>query len=238
MDKDELLGVVFVVVIGIIILIVVLVRSNLINFIVRLFVRTKKNELNFFRQYILSRDYSTINKFRRIHIEKVIERFKKNKTSNYINIRSFFNGSHYPFYDLDDDTKLQLFKKIYAATPYVIFQSSKNNFWGIVDLPQKDIKKILTDHNWNICNDSKYVNYSRHHKALCIRGLYKNMDRKPILIKENKNLSKTFRLFVDKLVTYYSKESLEISVIKYQNPEMLIRFNRKRKLKLLNEKEN
>jgi len=238
MDKQVVLAIIIISIVLMVVLIVVLFRSNLINFIAKFFVKTRKNELSFFRQYEISLDYSKLNRFRRISIEKLLKIFKKHTTgSTKVNIRMIFNGNYYASYDLDLQSKLTLFKQVYSATPYVLFKSSEGKHWGLVDIPYKKLKDIFVDHNWNICNDQQYVSYTKHHRLLVIRGLYKNFDRKPTHIYTNKILSKNFQLFIDKLVTYYSKEGLEMSILKYQDPEMLIKFNRKRKLELLNEKE-
>lgn len=63
------------------------------------------------------------------------------------------------------------------------------------------------------------------------------MDRKPVLYYEHGNLSKNFKLFVEKVIKYYNNEGFELSVIRYKDPSMLIKFNRKRKLQILQNKE-
>jgi len=44
--------------------------------------------------------------------------------------------------------------------------------------------------------------------------------------------------FIDKLDTYYNKEGLELSVLRYKDPTMLIKYNRRRKLQQLKDLEN
>ena len=90
---------------------------------------------------------------------------------------------------------------------------------------------MFYDHNWKICNDEKYISFCRAHNVLIIRGIYETEARKPNLYHINGNLSKNFQLFIDKMVIYYSKEGLELSVLRYKEPAMLVKFNRKQKLK-------
>ena len=66
-----------------------------------------------------------------------------------------------------------------------------------------------------------------------IRGLYENKEKKPVLYEINGNLSKNFQLFIDKLRIYYNREGFELSVLRYNDPSLLLRFNRKRKLEIL-----
>ena len=233
MDENKIFVLIMLSIIMIIGIFSIILTSNFLNFIKKIIVKTRKNELIFYREYMVASGYSIKSKFGKINIKKAIKIFKKNKNdSNNIGILSKFNGFYYPFHDLDNINDLKLFKKLYSANPYVIFKSSSDDrYWGIVDFQNKKIKNILLEHNWGICNDSEYVKYSEHYKLIIIRGLYKNFDRKPVLFKINNKPSKNFQLFIDKLVSYYNKEGLELSVLKYQNPEMLIKFNRKRKLK-------
>jgi len=205
------------------------------------FFKIKKDELLFLKQYTLESGYSVVHKFTYKKIEKIIFIFKKNiRYFNDVNIESKFNKKYYPVFDLDEPGQLILFKKLYASSPYVLFQSSTtrgeftDHYWGIVDAPYKKIENILHDHNWKICNDGNFVSFCDAHRKLMIRGLYESEDRKPKLYAINRNLSKNFQLFIDKVCIYYNKEGLELSVLRYKNPEMLIKFNRKRKLKKLN----
>jgi hypothetical protein len=148
-----------------------------------------------------------------------------------ISIESKLNSFYYPIFDLDNLTHFNLFEKLYSPNSYVLFRSSENHYWGIVDAPYKKITTIFNDFNWKICNDLNYVNFCKSYNRLPIRALYENKNRKPRLYKIHGNLSKNFQLFIDNLCIYYNKEGLELSVLKYKNPEMLIHFNRKLKLK-------
>ena len=215
-----------------------------ISFIVYLlnkinFRRTKPNEVIYYRGY-LGGDYGSTEKHRRTNLHKLILKFKKETTiSDNVSISSKFNNLHYPVFDLDNQKDYDFFKELYVANSYVIFRSSKEfddeHYWAIVDSPQKDIKNILQDKNWKICNDSNYVRFSTHQKKMFIRGLYKNLVRKPIQIDIHGKISKNLKLFIDKVITYYNKEGLVLSVLKHKDPTMLIRYNRKIKLRILNE---
>lgn len=197
------------------------------------------DSLHFLRQYTHYGTYSHDERFKKEPLSKIIETFRMMvKNDGGVNIESKFNGFFYPMFDLDQVKHLELFKKLYASTPYVIFKSSTDHYWGILDIPTKNLVDIFYDHNWKICNDQKYINFSREHKKLLIRGLYETEERKPRIFETNGNLSKNFQLFIDKLSIYYSREGLELSVLRYQDPTMLIKFNRRRKLKQLKDYEN
>lgn len=205
-----------------------------------MFIRAKNDELSFLRQFTYYGSYSYHDKFARESIDKILMKFRKMTTNNdsNVSIESIFNKNYYPTFDLDNTIHLDLFKKLYAATPYALFLSSKSDendhYWAIVDYPYKKIEDIFYDATWKICNDPKYVSYCRNHNRLFIRGIYENKNRKPSLYETKGNLSKNFQLFIDKLSIYYNREGLEVSVLRYKDPEMLINYNRKRKLQQLN----
>ena len=189
------------------------------------------NELTFWRQYLHSGDYHPDDRLRKESIEKILDKYR-----NYIiQVESKFNDIYYAVFDLDTQEHRILFEKLYSANSYVLFMSSEEHFWGIVDMPYTKKYDIFMECNWKICNDSKYVNFAVDKKLLLMRGLYENKERKPHLVKINGNLSENFQLFIDKLSTYYDKEGFEMSVLRYKDPEMLIKYNRKRKLQKIND---
>jgi hypothetical protein len=192
-----------------------------------------KNELVFYRQYITYGAYSESNKYKKQKISDIIYYFRKHTNNNGVFIESKFNEFFYPLYDLDNIENLDLFKKLYSKDNYVIFRSSVDHYWVILDSPTKKIDDIFCDTIWKTCNDQKYVMFSSEVNGLFIRGLYENENRKPYIFETNGNLSKNFQLFVDKLTNYYSNEGLELSVLRYKDPDLLIKFNRKTKLKKL-----
>lgn len=213
------------------------------------FKKVDKNELSFLRQYIYIGDYNEDNIWVKNDLSKILQRFRRETfNTNTIFIESKFNNLYYPFFDLDTEENLQLFKELYKDQPYVIFKSSsisqpelykspieRDNFWAILDIPYKKLDTIFTNHNWKICNDHKYVEFSKSKKYLAMRGLYEDEKRKPFILEQNGTLSKNLQLFIDKLTKYYSREGLELSVLRYRDPRMLIKFNRKNKLKQINE---
>lgn len=193
------------------------------------------NELTFYRAYEYFGEYSSEQKNIIENIDVVLSNFRKtDSTTDMVLIESKFHNNYYTFFDLDSDKDLELFKKLYADTPYVIFMSSYDRYWGILDIPYKELNDIFLDTNWKVCNDAKYVSYSKKHNALFIRGLYETEARKPHLFETNGILSDNFQLFIDKLNKYYNKEALELSVLRYKDPTLLVKFSRKRKLQQIN----
>jgi len=197
------------------------------------------DELRFYRQYKYYGSYSSGDRRKREKLSEIIDYFRKSiKNDCGVNIESNFNGLIYPVFDLDSQEKLDLFKNLYSTDTYVIFRSSQDHYWGILDSPTEKIEEIFYDHNWKTCNDQQYVEFSREYEKLYLRGIYENEDRKPRIFETNENLSKNFQLFINKLSIYFSKEGLELSVLRYKDPTLLIKFNRKLKLKQLNENED
>ena len=190
-----------------------------------------KDTLCFLEQYTYYGGYSSVERYMISFLDSIISRYKEMTNNNgIVNIESKFNNANYAVFDLDTQEHLDLFKTIYASTPYALFKSSTNHYWGIVDFPYDRIQQIYIDHNWKVCNDQKYVEFTRKHDRMTIRGLYENDQRKPHLYEIHGNLSQNFKLFIDKLCIYYNKEGLELSVLRYKDPILLIKFNRKRKL--------
>ena len=198
-----------------------------------------QDTLSFYEQYTHYGSYSNDERFRPQYLDKILDTFRNNvKSDKAVSIESRLNNIHYAVFDIDSREQYDLFKKIYAATSYTIFTSSHEHYWGILDIPFKNINEIFTEPNWKVCNDQNYVSFCMSHDKIFIRGLYENNNRKPVLYETNGKLSKNFQLFIDKLDTYYNREGLELSVLRYKDPTMLIKFNRRRKLQRLKELEN
>lgn len=204
----------------------------------------KKDELVYYRQFKHYNTYSTSDRFVKETIDTISSKFK-NSTHiiDGININSKFNGIYYTVFDLDTEEKYLLFKRLYAANSYAIFCSSRKtddglterlHYWALLDLPYDNISDIFQETNWKICNDTNYVSFCVHHGVLFLRGLYETKYRKPNLYETNGKLSENFQLFIDKLSMYYNKEALELSVLKYGDKELLIKYNRIRKIQELN----
>ena len=198
-----------------------------------------QDTLSFYEQYTYYGSYSNDEKFRPRYLDTILNIFRNASTpSGSVSIESKFNNIHYAVFDLDSREQYNLFKKIYSATPYVIFQSSYEHYWAILDVKFKNRNEIFIEPNWKVCNDQNYVSFCRSHDSIFIRGLYETLDRMPTLYETNGTLSLNFQLFVDKLYYYYNKEGLELSVLRYKDPTMLIKFNRRRKLQQLKDFEN
>jgi hypothetical protein len=198
-----------------------------------------RDTLSFFEQYTYHGEYSNYERFRPRYLDKIFDIFR-NEPSCYksVSIESKFNKINYAVFDLDSREKYNLFKKIYSASSYAIFQSSHEHYWAILDYPYAKISEIFVEPNWKVCNDQNYVSFSMKQYKMLIRGLYENFERKPNLYETNGKLSKNFQLFIDKLYFFYNKEGLELSVLRYKDPTMLIKFNRRRKLQQLKDFEN
>ena len=221
---------------------------------------TLKDSLLFIRQYKYNHTYGFDIKYTRESIETIINKYKSNIENKYgVSIESEFNGINYAVFDLDNKYHLNLFERLYSNVPHVIFISSRicvdntesltpgfhpynvlhdedlEHYWGIVDIPYNKKQDIYQDHNWKVCNDQEYIKFCMNYNSIRLRGLYENENRKPKLEKTCGKLSKNFKLFIDKLTTFYNNEGLELSVLRYKDPSLLIKYNRKIKLKNLND---
>jgi hypothetical protein len=194
----------------------------------------EKNNLSFFEEYDYSYNYFSEKRMRPQYLHKILDSFKtKTNVDGLVTIESKFNNIHYAIFDLDSGDNLVLFRHLYQDTPYALFYSSADHYWGIIDLPFNNIKDIFYDTNWKVCNDQNYVSFSRRSELLLLRGVYETEDRKPKLHSTKGIFSKNFQLFIDKLCIYYNNEGLEFSVLRFKDPKMLIKFNRRRKLQQL-----
>lgn len=183
-------------------------------------------------------------KLKKYTIEKLIDIFKiGNWHNNGIVIESKFNNIIYPVFDLDDKKKLELFYKIYNEVPYIIFQTSNNHYWAILD-EANDINNIFNNTKWLTCNDTKYIKYCKKTKKITIRGLYKTFITKPTIIKRHSTFSDNFDKFINKLSNFYDEEGLELSVLYHKTTELILKYGknlkyvRKKKLEKLKEIEN
>lgn len=200
---------------------------------------TIDNELRFYRQYQYSGAYSNEDRRKREKLSQILDYFRRSvKNEGGVNIEAKFNGLIYPVFDLDNQEQFELFKKLYSTETHAIIRSSTEHYWGILDAGTEKIEEIFYNPNWKSCNDQQYVEFSREFKTLYLRGIYQTADRKPRIYETNGTLSKNFQLFIDKLIIYYNKEGLELSVLRYKDPKLLIKFNRKGKLKQIQENEN
>lgn len=205
---------------------------------------TNNNELSFQLHYKVSDGYGSCEKSKSESIDKIINLFRtanKFQKTQGLTIESKMNDLYYPMFDLDSKSKCELFKTLYVDTTYIIFSSSYNNntlddnldchYWGFIDNSHVKLDTIFSDMNWKICNDEKYVDFSIRNRKLVMRGLYENKYKKPHIYEKNCVFSENFELFINKLEYYYNNEGFEMSILRYHDPELLIKYNRKLKLK-------
>lgn len=210
-----------------------------------MFFNKNKDELIFYRQYTYHGSYSTYEKFKRENIKKILLRYKNAiDIDGSVSIESKFNNRYYPVFDLDKNETIQKFKDIYSDTPYVLFRSSRNlsdydesHYWAILDTPRNKFNDIYFDYNWKVINDNKYCKFSKSYNRLFIRGLYDDKSRKPIISEINGTLSKDMSKFISLLEDYYNNEALELSIMRYKDHDMLLQYNRKMKMKNINNNE-
>lgn len=182
----------------------------------------KKNQLELYREYEYYDDYNTSIEIKKTSIKDIQGRLEK-KSNSVISIfvNSRFNGLYYPMFDLDQNSKLNLFQQINKDIPYVIFQSSVGHYWGILDTPKKKLSDIYKDPSWKICNDSKYVSFSIQKQNMLLRATYENYERKPFVYYINGSLSENLRLFIDAFNSYLNNQGFEFSVLHHKSEDLL-----------------
>jgi len=205
-----------------------------------------KNELIYLHQTTHYGSYDTTSKLKYKSIGSIMKYFRTMiNIDRYceVLIESKFKNVIYPVFDLDCKSKYELFKTLYKDTPYVIFISSYNkgadseneyHYWGIIDEQYKKIKKLILNQNWKLCNDQDYINFSTRINKVLIRGIYENKNNKPKIFEKNGVLSENFELFISKLENHYNNNGFELSILRYKDTELLIKFNRKIKLNKIN----
>lgn len=192
----------------------------------------KKDSLILYLEELSNDSVGNNTKYLMRNIEDILILFKE-KRDRYIYIGCHYNEKNYPLYKIYNKKDLMTFKKCFYDTPYVIFNHHNQYYSCIIDQEYKKIEDIFKDVNWltiNQYNDRKSIMY---HNKLFIDGLYEYDNFKPTILETNGNLSENFKNFINKLVDYYDNQGLELSVLKYQNSEMIIRYNRQKKLKQL-----
>jgi len=189
------------------------------------------NELLIYLRWNSYSGYSTTEKVALTPIPEILKKFYNNADSYDVNIKSEFNDIEYPVFDLDEIDYKNTFTSVFKDKPYVIFKTSVTDectkYWAILGEPLENGKKNIY---WRTCNDPKYVKYTEAKGVFYIRGLYENKIRKPIVVENNGEHSDNFKLYIDKLVDYYNQEALELSVLKYKTPELILKFDRRKKL--------
>ena len=138
-----------------------------------------------------------------------------------------YNNQYYPVYDLDTEDDLKVFKQE-VKDNYVLFQSSPDHYWAILDLPLKKLKDYKSNVNWNTLCDVDYKDLSLYYRNCCLRFTYDTLDRKPFIIKHyNDTYSDNFKEFIDKFENLIEEDGLELSVLIGKDKELLNLYNTK-----------
>jgi len=192
----------------------------------------ESNKLCFVRQFS-EFDYSKAHEKIESNLEEIFELFK-NDSQDTVYIKSKFNGKYYQFHDLDNNHLLDVFKLTHKNSPYVIFSSSAEHHWAILDI-SKPLDAIYKNSDWISVNDSCYVSCQKKSNDLVMRGIYENESRRPKIVEKHlENLwTNNFKCFIDKLDHYFKNDGLELSVLRYKDPALSIKLNRNKKLKKL-----
>lgn len=176
--------------------------------------------------------YSSTTKLKRGYIDELIFRFKQ-RTFNNVILISEYNGVKYPFFDIDELDKYNHFIRNFKEIPYVVFQSSPGHFWVIVDKPFVKYFDFMKDelfNDWVVYSDTNYQKMTNDRSEFHIRGDFKNLERQPTLIEKYGEFNQNFSEFISKLESYFECDCLELSTLRYNDPDMLLKLRRIKKL--------
>jgi len=192
-----------------------------------LVIKPKKDELSYLMVYEYSDTYSTNTSSKPTTIELM-----RNSDFKGLIIKTLFNDKHYPMFDIDDIDKFNHFMK---HTNYngVVFQSSPGHHWVIIDKQFDSVYDFLKDDlklDWICYSHDKYNDMVTEQKYFCLRGLFDNMNRQPFVLQTFGNLTNDFKIYIDKLEKHFQVDSLELSTLRYKEPEMLLQLRRIKKL--------
>lgn len=175
--------------------------------------------------------YSSETRIKRGYIDELRENFKQGKFFNILVI-SEFNNIKYPFFDIDELSKYNHFVKN-ATCNYVSLQSSPGHFWIIIDKPFSnfsDFKKDELVNDWIVYSDNKYQTMTNDRKEFHIRGYFEKLERQPVLIDKIGTFSDNFKEFISQLEKYFEYDALELSFLRYKDPDVLLKYRRIKKL--------
>jgi len=195
----------------------------------------KKNidELYLLRQFTRTRDYSAdITKIRSTDIDFMLNQYKNLIDYHDLLILSKFNDNNYPFFDIDELSKYNHFCRT-TNHNYVSFQSSPGHFWVIIDEPFKNVADMVKNplySDWLVYSDNRYVSMCIERDDFYIRGTFKTLDRQPVIVNKIGTFSDEFKLFIFKLNEHFETNGLELSLLRYKDPEMLVQHKRVKKL--------
>lgn len=193
----------------------------------------KQDELNFMKTVEIYSEYSTDTEFIRLeNVEDLINLYRNNTTSSEIFPTTNYNNKVYIMFDLDELSKYNDFCKN-IGQKYAVFQSSPGHYWAFIDKDFKSISEFYTDpllNDWKVYSDKKYDKLINSINFFPIRGIFNKLERQPELIYQSDDLSKDFSDFINKLNDYFQTTSLELSMLKYRDIDMLKLYKRKKKL--------
>ena len=190
----------------------------------------KKDELTFLRIYEYFGTYSNTSKIKNTQIDFILSQYRNQNEYNELIILSKLNDYHYPFFDIDDIDKYNHFCNN-TDSNYVSFQSSPGHFWVIVDKPFISLQDFIKDpifNDWIVYSDDKYTKLVSD--KFYIRGTFKTLMRQPVIDKKIGVFSDDFKTLIEKIVEHYDTDGLELSMLRYKQPDMLLQFKRMKKL--------
>ncbi|NPV13012.1 MAG: hypothetical protein HPY57_14695 [Ignavibacteria bacterium] len=84
--------------------------------------------------------------------------------------------------------------------------------------------------DWVVYSNTEYQKMTNDRNEFHIRGVFEKLERQPVLIEKNGELSSNFSEFISKLENYFECDGLELSTLRYNDPDMLLKLRRIKKL--------
>jgi hypothetical protein len=199
----------------------------------------EEDSLILYRQYNRTQGYGSVERVRKTDFNFMLKNYKNNDFDYLPFLISKYNGKHYPFFDIDNHNDYNHFCSNAKNYNYVVFQSSPSHYWIFVDDEFTSFdtfkEKPIYDF-WSVYCDKNYQDLSLNKKMFFVRSTYKNLDREPKLIYKNGDFTTHFKVMVEKIEKFFVNESLEMSILRYKNKDLLLKKDRINKLKRIKKK--
>jgi hypothetical protein len=209
-------------------------HSNLFIGIIKFFNR-KKNNLDIYILVEKYGRYTSNEKKQKISVKDVLNEYRTHtniKNAGDVLVTTKYNGVFYPFLDIDDVETYNFFCNN-TNYKYVSVESSTDHHWIFIDKPFKTYNDFINSElyiEWCFFTDDKHSKLYNEDQEFYIRGFYQNYDRMPKIKDVDKHCSDNFKEYIVELKKYFEHTAMELSIIKYKDPDLYKQYVRIKKL--------
>jgi len=199
------------------------------------FFNMKKDNLDIYILVEKYGHYRSSEKKYKISVKDVFNEYRTHtniKNAGDILVTTKHKGVFYPFLDIDD---VETYKNFCDNTnyKYVSVKSSPEHHWIFIDKPLKTYTNFINSElyiEWCFFTDEKHSKLYNEDKVFYVRGFYQNYDRMPKIQDVDKHCSDNFKEYIGELKKYFEQTSMELSIIKYKDPDLYKQYVRIKKL--------